>query len=87
MQEGAPKVHFTEDGGEFTQIGSNLAMIYAEIAPRSPPVRRLSWANLQQRVDRASPAQIVKNAPKRVRAGENRAGIIADSAVSASFTL
>jgi hypothetical protein len=32
MQERAP-VHFTEDGGEFNQIGSNLAMIRATIAP------------------------------------------------------
>jgi hypothetical protein len=28
-----PRWHFTEDGGEFNQIGSNLAMIRATIAP------------------------------------------------------
>jgi hypothetical protein len=32
MQEPA-RQSFTEDGGEFTQIGSDLAMIRASIAP------------------------------------------------------
>jgi hypothetical protein len=32
MQEWARQINFTEDGGEFNQIGSNLAMIRATIA-------------------------------------------------------
>jgi hypothetical protein len=70
MQEWARQINFTEDGGEFNQIGSNLAMIYATIAPRSPPVRRAAWANPQQRPDRAGSARTFKNTPECVRAGK-----------------
>jgi hypothetical protein len=66
MQDGTRQIHFTEDGGEFNQIGSNLAMICAQIAPRLPSIRSASWANPQQQAELASPAQVVKNAPERV---------------------
>jgi len=33
MQDKRARVHFTEDGGEFNQIASNLAMIRAPITP------------------------------------------------------
>jgi hypothetical protein len=49
MQQWARQIHFTEDGVEFNQIGCNLAMICATIAPRSLPDQRRLWANPQQR--------------------------------------
>jgi hypothetical protein len=58
--------HFSEDGVEFNQIGSNLAMICRKIAPRSRPDRDRTWVNLQQR--RIAPFRLKawQNTPKSV---------------------
>jgi hypothetical protein len=48
MLELSRRIHFTEDGGEFNQIGSNLAMIRALIGPRRGAGEAPSWGNLQQ---------------------------------------
>jgi hypothetical protein len=43
MGHGGAATHFTEDGGEFNQIESNLAMICATVARGSSAFLRTLW--------------------------------------------
>ena len=74
MEERARQLRFTEDGCEFNQIGSNLAMICATIAPGSTPVRRLPRANPQQRIDRAGMRSTPQKHATARKSRKNRAG-------------
>jgi hypothetical protein len=51
--------HFTEDGGEFNQIESNLAMICATLAPRSRAFCDLCRVLLQHRSGAGSGSRAV----------------------------
>jgi hypothetical protein len=45
MQEWTRQIQFTEDGGEFNQIGRNLAMICATIASIRVPIGSIPGRN------------------------------------------